>query len=220
MPLIDKIPRLGQGVGARRQIQRRSHRHHCPQFIRRVAAQFSRHFQHQISAHRKSHRKHFRHAVLLDQFGYHRQHVAAEPRMVQRVRHLLGPAAIPLVQPHDVEPGHPRFLRGPANVARIARALQSVQNHQRRTLNRVRSPVAFPAHLGPRLGFEPARHTPCEQRYRPPPKIRGDGHGVGISQQSMWFEFLHHFHRKESPPFAQCLRATPQTLIATPTRSP
>ena len=94
---------------------------------------------------------------MLYQFQDGSAEIAAQARMIERFREILRIAAIALVQTHDIESRDPGLFGSAKDVAGFAGTLQTMHQHKRWVLFRMRLPMAFPANLRSRFHLELAR---------------------------------------------------------------
>ena len=120
--------------------------------MRRVGAVLTGQFQREVAAERVAGNRERRQPIDLGQLVYHVRGVGGQPGMKQPARQVLGPAAVPLVQPDRVHAAGERLGGKTAHVVRIARSIQAVQGDQRGSRPRFRLPVAVRQH--PRVAVD------------------------------------------------------------------
>ena len=108
-------------------LEDRRDRRDRPQRRRRVVAVFAGQLQRQVAAERVAGHRDGRQAVDRRQLVDDVPGVGGQARVEQAGRQMLGVAAVPLVQPHDVHAAGERLGGDAAHVVRVARAVQPVQ---------------------------------------------------------------------------------------------
>src|SRR5947209_6225847 len=203
-------------VGARRQIQRRTHRSDSAQLARRGLAEFACHFQHQVSAHGISGKENFRDCIALREFGEDRAVVAAQPGIIECRSEPLRSAAVSLVQPDHAKSLAERFFRGSPHVARFAGPFQAVYQDQRGMFPRLGLPVTVAEQLRPWLGFEEPLLRRRKRGESPRDKTRGERHQVIVAKKRMRLERNHSASslahvpvRREFPAHGDCRSDAP-----------
>src|SRR5271156_5379900 len=112
--------------------------------------------------------------------------------MIEGLREMLGLAAVALVQADNIEPREPCLFGGAEYVSRFTGSLETVQQHQRWVVPRIRLPMAFTAHLRSRLNVKMAGHAGRQSRKLSAPKAGGNRHQMTVPKGAEWFERFHH----------------------------
>ena len=122
VPFVDGVAPSFQGVDAERQVKGRRHGADRAQGGRRAAAVVAGELEGQIAAERVADD---REGAGVPSTSISSRMTAAgirgQPRVVEPLRQVLGAAAVPLVEQHDVEAGRPRLVGEPAHVVGLAR---------------------------------------------------------------------------------------------------
>ena len=145
LQVADEIELVGdvgsplERLHARGQIHRRRHGADGLQLREPLVAELARQLQRQVAAERVAGDGQLPDAFGPDQLAHDEQRVVRQTRVVQPAGEMFGVAAVPLIEADHIPAGGPRLVGDAGDVVSEARALEAVQQQQRRMLRRAAS---------------------------------------------------------------------------------
>ena len=148
VPLVDPVLPPLDRLHARLELDHRRHRGKGADLGERRRAELAGELHGDVAAKRVARHGEGREPVAIPQLGEDAQRIRREAGVIQALRQVLGPAAVPLIEPDDVEAGGEGLVGEAAHVVRVARPLETVQHQQRRAGLTAGLPVAVGQHAG------------------------------------------------------------------------
>jgi hypothetical protein len=117
-------------------------------------------------------------AIAVAQLSEDEGRIRGQSRTIQPSRHVLGAAAVALIEPDDIEAGGEGLVGEAAHVVRFARSFETVQGQQRRRGFTAGLPVAVRQHARIRRDVEIAGFSSGKRVQRPSPGPRIQRHSM------------------------------------------